>query len=139
MKLLMIALGIFFISFTSHACTDFSGKFYDGDGSDENNTFKMYQAGCEYIEFDGWETKFAFDGKERLFLTIGDIKVYISNRLEDDKWIQKTTSVTTLEDGTLAYEWIKSEKTLNSDLDILSINQHDNGNITMSITKRVKD
>lgn len=138
MKTLIVALSTFLISTVSFGCTDFTGKYYDGDGSDENNTFKMFQSGCESIEFDGMSTKFRFDGKDQLFIQMGDSKVYLNNRFEADKWIMQTKTVTPLNEGGFGYEIVLTERSLNSDSDIIDVSHYDDGRSITRITKRVK-
>ena len=138
MKTLIIALSTFFISSVSFGCADFSGKYYDGDGSDDNNTFKMFQNGCESIEFDGMSTKFKFDGKDQLFIQIGDSKVFINNRLQADKWIIQTKTVTPLDEGGFGYDIVLTERSLNLDFDIVDVIYYDDGRSSTKIIKRAK-
>jgi hypothetical protein len=118
MKNIFIALIISVLNFSAYACTDFTGKFYNSEDEDENNTFEMFQNGCESIDL-GDGMIFDFDGKDKLFIQMGDSKVYVNNRLEGEKWILLAKTVTPLSNGTEEVDTIISERTLNADLDII--------------------
>jgi hypothetical protein len=129
----------FFFSFVSFGCTDFSGKYYNTD-NDENDTFKMFQSGCESIVFDAFATKFNFDGKDQLFFEMGDSKVYLNNRFDSDKWILQSKTVTSLGNGSFEYDIIVTERSLNSDSDIVDIISYPDGRSEPRkvITRRVR-
>lgn len=143
MRMLLIFLSISLVSFNSFGCTDFSGKYYYSEDSN-NRTYNMIQSGCESIQKydDKSEMTFNFDGKEKLLLEIdrGDtfVQVYISNTLEADKWIMQYKIKYTDKDGLIYYEKSWTENALNNEKDLVTVEHSSTGSVGTTVSKRVK-
>lgn len=129
---------------TAFACPNFSGQFK----TSSNITYKIAQGNCDTMDIvdDGGTFTVVFSGVEQLIYdfdllkgneVIGRHKVYITSKIENEKWVYDEKAISLYADGTKEIKLSWSEVFLNTDLDLVTIFHRSNGAIETYVDKRI--
>lgn len=129
---------------SAYCCTNLSGSFETA----EKAVYEIIQNDCDSMDLVDAQRvfKILFNGTEQLIYDfdlvngdeiIGRQKVYITSRIENEKWIYDEKAISLYADGTQDLKVSWSEVFLNKDSNLVTIVHRSNGAIETYIDQRI--
>lgn len=132
----LLLLTCLFISSVAYSCADFTGSYKTAEGA----KYAIAQKNCDSMDMidEARTITVRFNKTEQIIYdfdisvedqVIGKHRVYITSRLEDQKWLYDERAVSAFTDGRVEERLSKSEVYLNENKNLVTVVYRDSGEV----------